>query len=409
MRDDCITVALGLRELRVRGEEETDWGIKVQVEYRVSDAECPECGEKAARVHSRKVQVKRDRRLWDKPVYLELTKRRFRCGACGRVFSEPDPVFGMRRRTSQRFRSYLGREAIDQTVRQVARKEGMGESLVRGCVTEEARRLLGAAASPHPPGQGAGAGRGLHQERTDVRHRDSRLGAQGGHRSSQRAPATGGGCVLHRAALCEGGEGGGHGHARAVPPGGGTLLATGPGGSGQVPCAAARAPGAGSGPHQSGTTARKAGRAVPCPVSAAESAGAVGAGVTCPAHGTAGALSPTASRVAAQRVLQNLVSPSQQGSGRGKADPVGALGTGARPCPVPGPLPRAAALEKRDPSTTSISLPTPTASSKARTIASRSSSEWPTATATPTTSDREYCSPADRRLSLSLHEGDHTY
>ncbi len=150
MRDDCITVALGLRELRVRDEEETDWGIKVQVEYRVRDAECPECGEKTARVHSRKVQVKRDRRLWDKPVYLALTKRRFRCGACGKVFSESDPVCGRRKRTSERFRSYLGHEAIDHTVRQVARKEGVGETLVRGCVTEEARRLLGARASPHP-------------------------------------------------------------------------------------------------------------------------------------------------------------------------------------------------------------------------------------------------------------------
>ena len=108
MRDDCITVLLGLPELRVKGEEETDWGIKVQVEYREAQVTCPWCGEVTRRVHSRRMQVKRDRKLWDKPVYLELCKRRFRCGACGRVFSEPDPVCGMRRRTSERFRSHLG-------------------------------------------------------------------------------------------------------------------------------------------------------------------------------------------------------------------------------------------------------------------------------------------------------------
>jgi len=68
-----------------------------------------------------------------------------------KVFSEPDPVCGMRRRTSGRFRSYLGRETIDHTVRQVARKEGVWETIVRGCVTEEARRLLEAVTSPETP------------------------------------------------------------------------------------------------------------------------------------------------------------------------------------------------------------------------------------------------------------------
>jgi len=150
VRDDGITVALGLRELRVRGEDETDYGIRVEVEYRGREVACPCCGEKTGRVHSRRVQVNRDRRLWDKQVYLVLRKRRFRCLACGKVFSEPAPVCWMKRRTSERFRSYLGREAIGQTVRHVARKEGVGETLVRGCVTEEARRLLGADASPPP-------------------------------------------------------------------------------------------------------------------------------------------------------------------------------------------------------------------------------------------------------------------
>lgn len=94
--------------------------------------------------------MKRDRRLWDKPVYLVLSKRRFRCLSCGKVFTEPDIVFGARKRTSRRFRGYLGQEALAQPVRHVARKEGVGETLVRGCVTEEARRLLHARVSPRP-------------------------------------------------------------------------------------------------------------------------------------------------------------------------------------------------------------------------------------------------------------------
>ena len=75
--------------------------------------------------------------LRDKRVVLRLTKRRFRCLSCGKVFTEPDDVFGRRRRSSYRFREYLGQEALHQTVRRTAQKEMVGEGLVRRCVAEE--------------------------------------------------------------------------------------------------------------------------------------------------------------------------------------------------------------------------------------------------------------------------------
>ncbi|MBL7120099.1 MAG: ISL3 family transposase [Dehalococcoidia bacterium] len=148
MQDDCITIALGLPEVRVVGEEETGREIRVEVECRTGSAVCPRCGQRMPKVHSTSVQTKRDRRLWDKPVYLLLRKRRFRCLGCGKVFTEPDPVCGPRRRSSERLRRQLGQEAVDQPVRHVARKEAVGETLVRRCVTEEAKRLLGVPGQP---------------------------------------------------------------------------------------------------------------------------------------------------------------------------------------------------------------------------------------------------------------------
>ncbi len=70
-------------------------------------------------------------------------KRRFRCLWCNKVFTESDGVFGFRRRSSQRFRDYLGEEALNQTVRHTAQKEEVGEGLVRRCVAEEIGRRLG--------------------------------------------------------------------------------------------------------------------------------------------------------------------------------------------------------------------------------------------------------------------------
>jgi len=93
-------------------------------------------------VHDRRQQNKQDRRLRDKAVFLTLIKRRFRCLWCGKVFTEPDEIFGPRRRSSHRFREYLGQEALHQTVRRTAEKEKVGEGLVRRCVAEEIGRRL---------------------------------------------------------------------------------------------------------------------------------------------------------------------------------------------------------------------------------------------------------------------------
>jgi transposase len=142
VRDDSISVRLGIPELRVVGQKELGDRFEVRVMYRREYATCPRCGIGSSKEHDRRMQRKQDRRLRDKQVLLMLVKRRFRCYFCGKVFTEPDEVFGRRRRSSCRFREYLGQEALHQTVRRTAQKERVGEGLVRRCVAEEVGRLL---------------------------------------------------------------------------------------------------------------------------------------------------------------------------------------------------------------------------------------------------------------------------
>ena len=144
MQDDCIAVALGLPQLRILKQQELEGHIEVTVIYRRGEARCPRCGKVTHKEHDRRQQNKQDRRLRDKVVFLTLMKRRFRCLWCGKVFTESDEVFGSRRRSSHRFREYLGGEALHQTVRRTAQKEQVGEGLVRRCVAEEIGRRLGA-------------------------------------------------------------------------------------------------------------------------------------------------------------------------------------------------------------------------------------------------------------------------
>ncbi len=143
MQDDSISVALGLPQLKILEQKELEDRFEVTVMYRRGDRTCSRCGRMTAKEHDRRRQWKPDRRLRDKAVLLRLIKRRFRCLWCGKVFSEPDEVFGSRRRSSYRFREYLGQEAWHQTVRWVAQKEQAGEGLVRRCVAEEIGRRLG--------------------------------------------------------------------------------------------------------------------------------------------------------------------------------------------------------------------------------------------------------------------------
>ena len=142
MPDDCILTSLGLPELLVLDQKEVGNQFEVMVMYRRVKADCPRCGQATPKVHDQRKQSKQDRAIRDKPVFLHLVKRRFRCLWCGKVFTEPDGIFGVRRRSSRRFREHLGQEALHQTVRQTARKEGVGEGLVRRCVTEEVSRNL---------------------------------------------------------------------------------------------------------------------------------------------------------------------------------------------------------------------------------------------------------------------------
>ena len=151
MQDDCIAVALGLPQLRILEQKETENHFEVAVIYRRGDVSCPRCGRVTAKEHDRRRQCKQDRRLRDKTVFLVLIKRRFRCLLCGKVFTEPDEVFGPRRRSTYRLREHLGQEALHQTVRRTARKEIVGEGLVRRCVAEEIGRRLEAKGAKETP------------------------------------------------------------------------------------------------------------------------------------------------------------------------------------------------------------------------------------------------------------------
>ena len=148
MQDDAITVWLRLPGLVVLGVKETERWIEVVAQCREEEADCPRCGRSTWQVHQWHLQRKRDAKLWGKEMWLALLKRRFRCRHCRKVFTEPDPACGSRRRTTRRLRQTVARRAREATVRSVAREEGVSEGLVERSWLE-AHAVVSAPSQPH--------------------------------------------------------------------------------------------------------------------------------------------------------------------------------------------------------------------------------------------------------------------
>ncbi len=148
MQEDVITVRLRLAGLRVLGTRETGGWIEVVGQYAGEEAICPGCGRSTWQVHQWHLQRKRDARLWGKEVWLALFKRRFRCRQCRKVFMEPDPACGSKRRTTSRLRQTVARRAREATVRSVAREEGVSEGLVERSWLEM-HSIVSAPSQPH--------------------------------------------------------------------------------------------------------------------------------------------------------------------------------------------------------------------------------------------------------------------
>ncbi len=148
MQTQAITVALQLPELLVLGTREDGYGVEVVAQYANEEAVCPGCGRTTRQVHQWSKQRKQDMELLEKPLWLLLLKRRFRCRPCDKVFMEDDPVCGRRRRTTSRLRQRMAVQAEETTVRTVARWHRVSEGLVQRSWLE-AHSIVQAPTQPH--------------------------------------------------------------------------------------------------------------------------------------------------------------------------------------------------------------------------------------------------------------------
>lgn len=125
-----------------------DWGdgLDLEVEFVAPAGCCPRCGRASCEVKERPLVRVRDLPIAGKRTFFVWRKRRFRCRACGRTFTERHEELPSRQRVTRRFRRRLFERASEGSAHaEVARAEAtsryqVGRAFALGTVVElEAR------------------------------------------------------------------------------------------------------------------------------------------------------------------------------------------------------------------------------------------------------------------------------
>ena len=131
-----IIVPLDLPEFEIVSQSLQAGGrIEVQVKAKKESETCPTCGEESKKVHDTRKRMKRDITLREYQVTLLLHKRRFRCATCRRPFTETDSSCGRYKRTTERFRHQLAKQACQRPITHVAQEGQVGTRFVHGCLS----------------------------------------------------------------------------------------------------------------------------------------------------------------------------------------------------------------------------------------------------------------------------------
>ncbi|WP_437441044.1 ISL3 family transposase [Sphaerospermopsis torques-reginae] len=130
-----LTELLDIKDIKVISHRQHEGiGIILQVEANKKESICPRCGTKSQRLHQNHRHIVKDLPWGEKPVYLEINRRQFKCEKCQKPFSENLDFIGTRRTYTKRLARQIIKEVLDNDINSVASK---------GVVTtEEIERML---------------------------------------------------------------------------------------------------------------------------------------------------------------------------------------------------------------------------------------------------------------------------
>jgi transposase len=140
---EILTELLDLEEVKVLSHRLHDGiGIILQTEPIKSYSICPHCGTKSSKLHQNHRHIIKDLSFGEKPVFLEINRRQFKCETCKKPFSEELDFARKKRTYTTRLAKKTIQEVLDSDIHTIA---------LKGIVTtEEIERMLKDASSELP-------------------------------------------------------------------------------------------------------------------------------------------------------------------------------------------------------------------------------------------------------------------
>jgi len=109
-------------------------GMILQTESKRMHSICPNCGNKSHKLHQNHRHIVKDLPFGDKPIFLEINRRQFKCSKCKKPFSEDLDFVRKKRTYTNRLAHKTIEEVLDSDIHSVASK---------GIVTtDEIKRML---------------------------------------------------------------------------------------------------------------------------------------------------------------------------------------------------------------------------------------------------------------------------
>jgi transposase len=134
-----LTEILNIEGIKVISQRQDEGiGIILQIEAIRKESICPRCGTKSHRVHQNHRYIVKDLPWGEKPVFLEINRRQFKCEKCRKPFSEELNFIRKRRNYTKRLATQIIQEVLENDIHSVAKKKVV--------TTEEIERMLKDAA-----------------------------------------------------------------------------------------------------------------------------------------------------------------------------------------------------------------------------------------------------------------------
>jgi transposase len=115
-------VLLELPEFNVVSQEIYDTHYSVHVEKIVDEERCTYCGFFSSDIHSRRTRKVRDLSILNKPLFLLVCIKRYKCQNCNEVFTPSFESIGSHKHYTNRFRYFIYEQVLGTTIQDISRK-----------------------------------------------------------------------------------------------------------------------------------------------------------------------------------------------------------------------------------------------------------------------------------------------